>query len=170
MNFSDLQHQLYYLTLGHKLHLAPIPKQIGHCLDVGTGTGLWAIDFGETSHTLWSKAVLTSISRRASGSQGMDASFRRGSQVLIGGIVGHGIGSITYTTYVVAIALLLCQTNRLIFTHRLPPNVEFIIDDAEEPWRFPQKFDFVHVRMMVGSIGSWPNLFRHCYEYFRRSP
>jgi hypothetical protein len=43
---SDLQHQLFYLTFDGKLVLAPISKHPQHVLDVGTGTGIWAIDFG----------------------------------------------------------------------------------------------------------------------------
>ncbi|RDW83671.1 uncharacterized protein DSM5745_03997 [Aspergillus mulundensis] len=40
---QDLAHHMYFLTLDGQLHLAPIenPQEI---LDVGTGTGIWAID------------------------------------------------------------------------------------------------------------------------------
>ncbi|KAL4876698.1 S-adenosyl-L-methionine-dependent methyltransferase [Aspergillus karnatakaensis] len=40
---QDLAHHMYFLTLDGKLHLAPIhnPQEI---LDIGTGTGIWAID------------------------------------------------------------------------------------------------------------------------------
>jgi hypothetical protein len=49
--------------------------------------------------------------------------------------------------------------------YRIPPNVEFIIDDAEEPWAFPEKFDFVHSRQMLGSFASWENFFESAYRY-----
>ncbi|KAF6842747.1 acetyl propionyl coenzyme a carboxylase alpha chain [Colletotrichum musicola] len=46
----DLQHNLFLLTFDNKLGLAP-PNQPGskvqRVLDVGTGTGIWAIEFGE---------------------------------------------------------------------------------------------------------------------------
>jgi ubiquinone/menaquinone biosynthesis C-methylase UbiE len=40
---------LYSLTFGGKLYLCPFPegKQIHRVLDVGTGTGIWAIDFAD---------------------------------------------------------------------------------------------------------------------------
>lgn len=43
----DLQHHLSLLTLHGKLHLAPIKPDLRYALDIGTGTGIWAIDFGK---------------------------------------------------------------------------------------------------------------------------
>ncbi|TDZ34602.1 Secondary metabolism regulator LAE1 [Colletotrichum spinosum] len=46
----DLQHELFFITLNGKLGLAPPNEensQTKRVLDVGTGTGLWAIDYGE---------------------------------------------------------------------------------------------------------------------------
>ena len=42
----DLYHHVFGLLLGGKLYTAPLdhPQRV---LDVGTGTGLWAIDFAE---------------------------------------------------------------------------------------------------------------------------
>jgi ubiquinone/menaquinone biosynthesis C-methylase UbiE len=42
----DLQHQLFLLTLHEKLHLAPLGENVHNVLDIATGTGIWAIDFG----------------------------------------------------------------------------------------------------------------------------
>jgi len=43
----DLQHHVLCLTYASKLYFAPVenPK---HVLDVGTGTGIWAIDLGRS--------------------------------------------------------------------------------------------------------------------------
>ncbi|KAL2876567.1 hypothetical protein SGCOL_008144 [Colletotrichum sp. CLE4] len=47
---SDLQHNLFLLTLDNKLGLAPPnapDSRVKRVLDVGTGTGIWAVDFGD---------------------------------------------------------------------------------------------------------------------------
>jgi hypothetical protein len=44
----DLQHHLFALTFHNKLHLCPADKKpIHRCLDAGTGTGVWAMDFAD---------------------------------------------------------------------------------------------------------------------------
>ncbi|KAI1499756.1 S-adenosyl-L-methionine-dependent methyltransferase [Biscogniauxia marginata] len=41
----DLQHQLFTISIGGKLHLCPLPENPGRVLDIATGTGIWAIEF-----------------------------------------------------------------------------------------------------------------------------
>ncbi|PYH99943.1 methyltransferase family protein [Aspergillus ellipticus CBS 707.79] len=43
----DIAHHMFTLLLDGKLLLAPIDKNIQRALDVGTGTGIWAIDFAD---------------------------------------------------------------------------------------------------------------------------
>ncbi|KAM5357563.1 hypothetical protein ACJZ2D_016134 [Fusarium nematophilum] len=43
----DLVHHFLTLVLDDKLHLAPIDSNIKLALDIGTGTGIWAIDFAD---------------------------------------------------------------------------------------------------------------------------
>ncbi|EFX00611.1 methyltransferase type 12 [Grosmannia clavigera kw1407] len=43
----DLVHHIYRLILGGKLYLSPLKDQVGRVLDMGTGTGIWAMDFAD---------------------------------------------------------------------------------------------------------------------------
>ena len=43
----DLNHYKYYVTLGGKYFLAPIANDVQAVLDIGTGTGIWALDFAD---------------------------------------------------------------------------------------------------------------------------
>jgi ubiquinone/menaquinone biosynthesis C-methylase UbiE len=43
----DLGHHIYSLLLGGELYRAPIGKNPQRVLDLGTGTGIWAMDFAE---------------------------------------------------------------------------------------------------------------------------
>jgi ubiquinone/menaquinone biosynthesis C-methylase UbiE len=43
----DLQHHMCVISNRGKAFLAPIPENPEHVLDVGTGTGIWAIEFAE---------------------------------------------------------------------------------------------------------------------------
>lgn len=48
----DLQHQIFYLSLDGKPHLAPVTNP-QYVLDVGTGTGIWAIDYALQHPSNW---------------------------------------------------------------------------------------------------------------------
>ncbi|KIW64632.1 hypothetical protein PV04_09555 [Phialophora macrospora] len=44
---NDLQHKKFSLLLGDKLHLAPIAESPQKVLDLGTGSGIWAMDMAD---------------------------------------------------------------------------------------------------------------------------
>ena len=74
----DLQHHLFGLTLGGgNLYTAPLDiSKVHRVLDIGTGTGIWAMDFGTYCyivHTDWK--LIKIFSGRASRSRSMDIIF-----------------------------------------------------------------------------------------------
>lgn len=44
----DMQHTMMLKLFDNKLIMAPINKELSHALDLGTGTGIWAIDFADS--------------------------------------------------------------------------------------------------------------------------
>ena len=43
----DITHQMIRITMGNKLYFSPIGENVERVLDVGTGTGIWAIEMGD---------------------------------------------------------------------------------------------------------------------------
>jgi methylase of polypeptide subunit release factors len=54
----DLYHAMMVKSTRDKLHLAPIPADTHRILDVGTGTGIWAIEMGKRPSRLCIRLVL----------------------------------------------------------------------------------------------------------------
>ncbi|OKL59266.1 hypothetical protein UA08_05678 [Talaromyces atroroseus] len=113
----DLAHHIYLMITGGKLHLSPIsnPQRV---LDLGTGTGIWAIDFADeypNAHILGSSQPEYTNPK-----------------------IGH--------------------------ENRVPPNLQFEVDDFESEWSYSQKFDFIHGREMEGMVQDFDRLFKQTYQ------
>ncbi len=65
---TDLQHHMSLVTLENKLCLSPLHDNIKRVLDVGTGSGIWAIEFGsfQSSVDFCNRSLTKYSSRRAS--------------------------------------------------------------------------------------------------------
>lgn len=48
---------------------------------------------------------------------------------------------------------------------RVPPNVKFEVDDCEELWTFPEKFDVIHARYLAAAIVDWPKLVAQAFQF-----
>lgn len=59
-NLSDLQHHMWKILLDRRLYLAPMKQEPKDVLDIGTGTGIWAIKFANKHPN--SKVVGTDLS------------------------------------------------------------------------------------------------------------
>lgn len=58
-----------------------------------------------------------------------------------------------------------CHTEDYELTkHSVPPNLKFVVDDAEDLWIYDQPFDFIHARLMAGCFADWPNFLRQAYQ------
>jgi len=102
------------MAMSNNLFFAPLPTASPlRVLDIGTGTGIWAIDFASqypSSHVI-----------------GTDLSPTQPSWA--------------------------------------PSNVQFQLDDAQLEWTFPDNhFDYIHLRLMMGSITDWPALYKEAYR------
>ncbi|KAJ5291068.1 hypothetical protein N7478_000319 [Penicillium angulare] len=114
---QDLLHHVRSLVLNGALFRAPVDKNLQRALDVGTGTGIWAIDFADNYP---------------------------GTEV-----VGTDLSPIQPSW--------------------VPPNLRFLVDDAESPWLFKrdQPFDFIHMRDLGGSIADWTQLLQQANAHLK---
>ncbi|KEZ44914.1 hypothetical protein SAPIO_CDS2265 [Scedosporium apiospermum] len=109
----DINHQMLLVAMDNKLYHAPIGDDPQRVIDIGTGTGIWAIDFAD--------------------------------QFPSAEVTGTDI-SPTQPLWV-------------------PPNCKFELDDAQLTWTYPDNhFDYIHMRLMMGSIKDWPALYKEVYR------
>ncbi|KAI4175910.1 MAG: hypothetical protein LQ348_006093, partial [Seirophora lacunosa] len=48
------------------------------------------------------------------------------------------------------------------------PNVKYQVDDVEQPWTFPHDhFDYVHTRILYGSMRDWAAFFAQSFAHLR---
>ena len=126
-----MQHHMLTILIDYKLHLAPIKPDLQYVLDVGTGTGIWAIEFGE----------LQSLPQDTSRPLIYLQHRNTPQPSLLEPI------SARYSPYCSLHSLCFYET--ILTSFSVPPNCQFEIDDAEDDWMFTKPFDFVHMRGMM---------------------
>lgn len=88
------------VALGGRLHLAPIKRNPERILDIGTGTGLWAIDMGECGLLKRQGKMLTSARGQVPkhGGRGLKLTIRQVRQgiglTLVIQILGNDLSAI----------------------------------------------------------------------------
>ena len=126
---EDMKHAMMK-TLCQKLHYAPIGPHPQEILDIGTGTGIWAIESESLTSKPLEPLLITAV----------------GDQFESANILGVDLSPIQ--------------------PDWVPPNVRFMVDDAESPWLHPRNhFDYIHTRHTVMGIKDWPKMFRRSLEY-----
>jgi len=114
----DIQARAMMLASGSLLHHAPV-KDPQRIIDIGTGTGVWAIEAGDTYP---------------------------------------------------AAEVFGCDLSP-IQPEWVPPNVKFLVDDAEDTWTWPDNhFDLVFCRLIIsGSIVDRRKYFTQAFRYAQLS-
>ncbi|KAH8813337.1 S-adenosyl-L-methionine-dependent methyltransferase [Xylogone sp. PMI_703] len=138
----DIFHKFFLVARRDQLHSTPfIPNwdRGPRILDLGTGTGIWAIDMADKYPT---------------------------AEVL-----GLDLSLIQPEKYAVWKAKALHAKHTDLAPDRIPPNLTFNQRDIESPWHGMDldSWDLIHVRMLNGSITSWPELYQKIYRHLKPS-
>lgn len=70
-----------------------------------------------------------------------------------------------YSATMVRLVSSILTLHSTLICSRVPPNVHFEVDDAEDDWVFSDRFDLIHTRTLCGGIKDWPRFHRQAYDF-----
>ncbi|KAI8153864.1 Secondary metabolism regulator LAE1 [Colletotrichum sp. SAR 10_70] len=108
----DIANHMWTVVWDGQLCLCPKKNGAKRVLDLGTGTGIWALDYADEHPTAT--------------------------------VIGVDLSPIQ--------------------PEYVPPNCQFEIDDLEKEWAWPEKFDFVFSRNMIGCFNDWEWIAKQAFE------
>ncbi|KAF2493858.1 S-adenosyl-L-methionine-dependent methyltransferase, partial [Lophium mytilinum] len=113
---EDLKHAMFLLLFNKTLHFAPLKDEAMKVIDLGTGTGIWALDFAD--------------------------------QYPSADVLGIDLSPIQ--------------------SEFVPPNLRFMVDDAEAEWLYPiNHFDYIHTRHTIQAFRNWPLLYSRALTHLK---
>jgi SAM-dependent methyltransferase len=136
---------MWNITLDGQLHLAPIGPKPKNVLDIGTGTGIWAVEFGTGSSLILPFTILKSPPSRSISLR--PSNWHR---------------SLAHPASIVSLVSLSQPINSPIPS--VPPNCQFEIGDAEDEWIFPMKFDYIHGRTLTTCFADPASVIGKAYD------
>lgn len=165
----DFQHHIFKMLLDGALTYTVLPNNKPlQIIDVGCGTGIWAIEMGDALPKSTIRGIEYVLSRFHFSRLFLlhcDLIFRicklsnpacPTSCILLQDISFPIPSSLTTNTNISS-----HHSESPIQPHWVPPNVQFEIDDVTKPWLTKaSSIDFIHIRTMAGCIPSWPTLLR----------
>ncbi|KAH8649347.1 S-adenosyl-L-methionine-dependent methyltransferase [Xylariales sp. PMI_506] len=138
----DLQHEIFRIIYDGWLSLTPLSKAPEYVLDIGTGTGIWAFEFGKEYEMKW-------------------LIYHKYTFPLVETLICCRVAEQNPSSYVIGADLSSIQP-----TNRNVPNCIFVKTDIEDDWVFQQpnpdhqmcretgscehkiSFDYIHMRLM----------------------
>jgi len=135
-------HAMMMEVTNGRLFYAPIDESPQKIVDLGTGTGIWAIEGKRLNEPLF---LTTTTSTRSRVTKLTNYSCIVGDLFPSAEVTGLDLSPIQPVW--------------------VPPNVKFLVDDVEDTWLNGDNIDFVHMRNMIPILSSPVALLKQVFEY-----